>query len=102
MHPGLDHERQTVHGGEGDESTSLGTKRHRLSAISRPGKYHGFGSKTQNKVNMEKNRFTQMFRFLSVHKSYVYTVLSIKRTITFCPEDNVHTLILKYFIAQLC
>ena len=43
-----------------------------------------------------------MFRFLSVHKSYVYTVLSIKRTITFCPEDNVHTLILKYFIAQLC
>ena len=51
---------------------------------------------------MEKNRFTQMFRFLSVHKSYVYAVLSIKHTIALCPENNVHTLILKYFTAQLC
>ena len=43
-----------------------------------------------------------MFRFLSVHKSYVYAVLSIKHTIALCPENNVHTLILKYFTAQLC
>ena len=65
--------------------------------------YHGFCSRTLEKSKYH-NKASHMifFGFPTYIKSFIYTVLwSVKCALALCVK-NLHTLILKYFIAKKC